>query len=149
MPNPSIPSALLLLLAAPAVAQDSRVPRVTQLTIRQRIIIRIPALPARRVSGEVAPAEIRYAEKKGPKCIASRMLASSAITRPDSIDLVLSDGSRVRAKLGKHCPALDFYSGFYLKPDRDGAICSDRDSVRSRAGDECQIDAFKKLVAKR
>jgi len=148
MSNRSIPSAMLLLIATPAVAQDSRVPQVTQLTIRQRIIIRIPALPSRHSVDAVLPGEIRYAEKRGPKCIASRMLVTSAITRPDSIDLLLSDGSRVRAKLGKHCPALDFYSGFYLKPDRDGSICSDRDSVRSRAGDECQIDGFKKLVAK-
>jgi hypothetical protein len=78
-----------------------------------------------------------------------KLIAGAALLRQDSVDLVLRDRSRVRARLGRDCPALNYYRGFYVRPNADGQICADRDHFRSRVGAECEIDAFKSLVAKR
>jgi hypothetical protein len=136
-------AALLLLLFGSA--QD-RPPPPAQgtLTVRQRqIIIRVP-------SGirQVAPAGaslIKWREGRGPDCIPATGLIGATLMRENSVDLILRDNSRVRARLQRRCPALDYYRGFYINATADGRICADRDSIRSRAGGECQIDQFRSL----
>lgn len=144
MPHPTV--AFLLIASATALGSSAQhgVPDGTQLaqvTVRERIIIRVPRNAPR------APA-IRWVEKKGPKCIAADQLGG-AIVGTRSVDLVLHGGDRVRAILDGDCPALDFYSGFYLKPSSDGQICARRDTIRSRSGDSCEISVFKRLVARK
>jgi hypothetical protein len=118
-----------------------------QLTVRERIVIRVPRLDPR--AGRDAPAQpvpIQWKEKKGPKCVPIAALRGAAFGRDDGVDFVLAGNRRVRAKLEDDCPALDFYSGFYLKPTADGQVCADRDSIRSRSGAVCPIDRFRTLV---
>lgn len=135
-------SAYALALAAATNGADVAPVRWAQVTIRQRVIMRIPALPPRNAA-KSAPA---WREKKGPKCVPMNSMAGAAVTRPDAVDLFFRGGARVRAQLENACPALDFYSGFYLKPTSDGMVCADRDSIHSRAGGECRIDRFRQLV---
>lgn len=121
---------------------------VAQLTIHQRIIIRIPRIIGRRdVQGEPRP--VRWVEKKGPKCVPMKQIMGAVISADDSVDLLEEKDARVRAMLDDDCPALDFYAGFYLRPTPDGMICADRDSFQTRSGATCGIDEFRKLVAKR
>lgn len=157
MIHPVLP-ATLLALALPAAnivdgagfAPESV--RVTQMTIRQRIIIRVPRVPMpapeqlRRASS-MMPVPIRWKEKKGPKCVAGAELAGAMIARPKTIDVALTTGKRIRAILDDDCQPLDFYSGFYIRPGGDGMICADRDVIRVRSGATCAIDSFKTLVA--
>ena len=113
---------------------------LAQIQIEQRTIIRVRPVTT-------APAQtIRWDEKKGPKCVERGSLAGALVSSPDSIDLLLRGGFRVRAKLQKSCPSIDFYSGFYVKPTKDGRICEDRDLIHSRTGGQCEIDNFKMLV---
>ena len=146
-----IPALILLALVPGASAQESRIEEVevAQLTLHQRIIIRIPRLPFTRSRADDPPEGVRWVEKKGPKCVPMVKLEGALIAAPASVDLIIEDGNRVRAKLDKNCPSLDFYSGFYLKPTADGMVCADRDSIRTRSGGSCGIDEFKRLVAKR
>jgi hypothetical protein len=125
--------------------------RLAQVRIQQHIVIRVPRPDAmRRISAPAAPLPpIAWVEKNADKCVELTRLAGAAITRPDSVDLVLAGGKRVRAKLGKECPALDFYSGFYVKPTKDGMVCAKRDTFRSRSGGECQIKQFRTLIPER
>lgn len=149
LPLPAVATALLLAGtgAAPAAAPGDGFPppqyQVAQLMIQQRIVVRVqrPATPA--------ATPIVWTERKGPRCIPLDGMAGALIVQPDAVDLVFEGGQRMRARLDKDCPALDFYAGFYLRPTRDGKICADRDSVRSRSGRACEIDSFRKLVAKR
>ena len=115
--------------------------------VQRRVTIRVPRMATRppQPNPRALP-PIRWVEKRAPKCIAAESLAAAAVTRPDSVDLVLQGGKRVRAKLRSDCPALDFYSGFYMRAPKDGRICADRDAIRSRSGGECRIDAFRTLV---
>jgi hypothetical protein len=92
---------------------------------------------------------IEWKEKKGPKCVQMGQIAGAALVRQDSVDLVLRDNSRVRAKLERSCPAIDYYRGFYVRPTADGRICADRDFFSSRMGGQCEIDAFRTLIAKK
>jgi len=92
---------------------------------------------------------IRWVEKKADKCVPAIDLAAAAITGTDSVDLVLNGGKRLRARFGADCPALDFYSGFYVKMTNDGKVCARRDSIRSRSGGECRIESFRALVPAR
>jgi len=134
--------------AAPASAGSTR---LAQVRIQQHFVVRMPRPDTvRRLSAPAAPLPpIAWAEKDADKCIKLQSLAGATITRPDSVDLFLAGGKRVRARLGNECPALDFYTGFYVKPTKDGMICAKRDVFRSRAGGECRIKAFRTLIPQR
>lgn len=153
MAHPVLPIALLALAAPGAAAWD--VPRdgdlpVAQLTIHERIIIRVPRLSGPITAADVRasqPTPVRWKEKKGPKCVGAQTMAGALISAPNQVDLVLIGGKRLRAKLDGDCKPLDFYSGFYLRPSADGMICGGRDAIRVRSGASCGIDGFKTLVA--
>jgi hypothetical protein len=114
--------------------------RLAQIIIERQTFIRItPARPP-----QVVPLD-QLREHGGPKCITASAMAGVMIRKPDSIDLLLRGGQMMRAKLEKGCPSVDFYSGFYMKPSRDGQICRGRDMIHSRTGGSCEIDKFKVL----
>lgn len=136
---------LLVGAAPPAPAPQSvATSRYSQIIVREQLVVRIP--PGMRV-GE--PLAIRWKEGKGPKCVPARMIVGAAMVAPASVDFVLRDNRRLRAKLDSSCPALDYYRGFYVTPNPDGMICADRDVIRSRMGGECGIDKFRSLKPKR
>jgi hypothetical protein len=152
MPNVVLPLVLMLALVPAASAEEAVFGRVelAQMTIRQRIIIRIPRVLGGHPMALPPPSRATaWVERKGPKCVSAELLEGAIITTADSVDLLVADGSRLRAELDDHCPALDFYSGLYLKQTSDGLICADRDSIRARSGSICRIDRFKRLEAKR
>lgn len=149
MLNPFAASGLLLLFAPVAMPIASpwemaahawqqhatvHVPRIT--VTRTTIILRTPRAAA-------------TVEKKADDCVKVEKLAGFTVNRFDSVDLLLKDGSQLRARLGARCPALGFYSGFYVKPASDKKICAGRDAFRSRTGRSCGIQSFAKLVAAR
>jgi hypothetical protein len=142
----AIPAVLIALAAPLAVAadpvQDLDGVEVAQLSIHQRIVIRVPRL-ALQPAPRAAP--IRWKEKHGPHCIAAASLAGALVSGPNAVDLVLTGGQRLRARLDGDCAPLDFYPGFYIKPAADGKICADRDVIRARSGAACQIDKFRIL----
>ena len=115
-----------------------------QLSIRQQVLIRVPV---RVRPAPHKPDPFEWKESKGRKCVSARLIAGATALRQKSFDLILKDNSRIRAKLDRSCPALDYYYGFYISPDEDGKICADRDSIRSRVGGECEIDSFRVLKA--
>lgn len=127
-------------LAAPAAPGAGDAVELAQLTVRQRLIVRVP-----RMAPVPPPAPVRWVEKKGPKCIPAADLAGALVSERNRLDLVLRGGRRVRAELEDECHGLDFYRGFYVKPAADGLVCADRDAVRARGGDKCPIDRFRLL----
>jgi hypothetical protein len=135
---------LLPLLVGAAPPPPAPVSRYSQVLVHEQMVIRIG--PGLRFS---EPVPIRWKEGKGPKCVPARMIAGYAVLAPASVDFVLRDNRRVRAKLDSSCPALDYYHGFYVTPNADGMICADRDVIRSRMGGECGIDKFRSLKPKR
>ncbi|NJC33203.1 hypothetical protein GGR88_000677 [Sphingomonas jejuensis] len=106
----------------------------------QRSLIRVP------VPRGPPPRPERWREQRGPRCVAVDSLAGAHVNRDNSVDLILRGGGRVRARLDGSCPAMDLYSGFYVRPGRDGMVCADRDGFRSRSGGACEIDGFRRLV---
>ena len=112
-------------------------PVVQQMIIRDEIILNVPIAQRRLPAFE-------WVEHKGPKCLPAAMIAGAAMATPSSIDFVLRDRRRVRAKLDSDCAGLDFYGSFYIEP-RDGAVCARREEIRSRAGSTCRIERFKGL----
>lgn len=122
-------------------------PQIRGFMMRQQIIIRVPS-GARSVA-PAAPSLIRWRERGGPRCVSANMIVGAALLSVRSVDLILRDNSRLRARLESRCPALDYYRGFYVNATEDGRICADRDSIRSRAGGECQIDDFRALTPER
>jgi hypothetical protein len=119
---------------------------LAQITISRRTVIRvIPAQAATAQSPRLPPFK-EWKEKDAPKCVTTSSLAGLMISKPDSIDLLLRGGQVMRAKLEKGCSSVDFYSGFYFQPTKDGRICQDRDTIHSRTGGACEIDKFKSLT---
>ena len=110
-----------------------------QLIFRSHVVIRVQTQPAR-------PRRSLFREKKGPPCVAVGDILASGVIEPASVDLVLRGGTRVRMRFNDSCPALDYYSGFYVSPGPDAKICAKRDVVRDRAGGECAIDRIRLLL---
>src|SRR4051794_6441044 len=135
---------LLLLGAAPPAPAPSPVGRYSQVIVREQLVVRIPA-----EAGMSEPVPLRWKEGKGPKCVPARMIIGAAVMAPQSVDFVLRDNRRFRARLDSSCPALDYYRGFYVTPNPDGLVCADRDIIRSRMGGECGIDKFRSLKPRR
>ena len=127
----------LALLAASAPAEGRIV--TGQLIIRERIVVRVPADSA-------PPRVTKWKTKRMSRCVAAEGLAGAAFMIPGSVDLITRAGTRVRAEFASSCPAIDFYSGFYLTPSPDGMICANRDALHTRSGGECQIKRFRTLV---
>lgn len=141
--------ALLLLAFGGAGMQTAPPPpRADDVRIRhQQIIIRMST--GSRTITPAGASLLRWRESRGPRCVAARRLVGATSLRADSVDLILRDNSRIRARLQRRCPALDYYRGFYINATEDGQICADRDSIRSRAGGECQIEDFLALSPER
>ena len=138
-------TAWLLLALGGAGDEQQLQPRPPQrgsVAVRQ-IIIRVPV--AGPPAAAPRPALVQWHETRGPRCIpAGRIIGATALSQ-HSFDLIFRDRSRIRARLERRCPALDFYRGFYVNATADGQICAERDSVRSRTGGVCQIDQFRAL----
>ena len=121
--------------------------QLAQVTIREQILIRVP-MRLRQVPER--PQQVtEWKESRGPKCLPMQSIAGATLIGQNSVDLVLKDRSRIRARLEKSCPALDYYYGFYIRPNADGQICADRDIIRSRVGGQCEIEKFRALTAER
>lgn len=136
-------TAAMLAPTAPEAAVREDPTELAQVVIERRTFIRITPHHERARTRETFR---DWKEKKAPKCIAMSMVGGISISRPDSIDLVLRGNQFIRARLEKGCPSIDFYSGFYLKPTKDGRLCEDRDTIHSRTGGACLIDKFHTLV---
>jgi hypothetical protein len=137
---------LLLAFGGQEEKQAPRPPQGRPITFQQQIIVRVPQGPP---PGAPNASMIRWEEHGGPRCVAWAQIAAAALVRQDSVDLIFRDSTRIRARLERRCPALDYYRGFYLNTTPDGLICADRDSIRARTGGECRIDRFRTLRAAR
>lgn len=118
-----------------------------QLSIQQRVIIRVPMTRKARAPARIAPdAREQWQEKKGPRCVALRSIRGGSIVVKNGVDLTLADNHRYRARLEKGCDSVGFYSGFYVEPDEDGSLCSGRDELQARSGLSCAIESFRRLI---
>ncbi len=134
--------------AAPGEAPSAIAPmQFAQVTIRRHLLVRIPISARPNPAAMVKESRIEWKEKGGPKCVPASQIAGAIAFSQKSVDLVLRDRSRLRAKFERNCPAMDYYRGFYISPGSDGRICADRDTIRSRVGGECGIDRFHTLRA--
>ncbi|MEC3911027.1 hypothetical protein U5A82_11260 [Sphingobium sp. CR2-8] len=118
-----------------------------QLSIQQRVIIRVPMARKGPTPARITPdARDAWEEKKGPRCVALRSIRGASIVVKNGVDLLLADNHRYRARLEKGCDSIGFYSGFYVEPDEDGSLCSGRDELQARSGLSCAVDSFRRLV---
>jgi hypothetical protein len=88
-----------------------------------------------------------WEEKRGPKCIEAANIRGAALSGRETVDFLLFDHTRLRAQLSEDCPALDFYNGFYVTPEK-GKLCARRDEIHSRIGRSCTIERFRRLLPK-
>jgi len=148
-------TAALTLLAAPAALIARGVGAPTPIGEEQHYVIHVPRITVTtttivtRNRNAPTPPPPPMIERKGDDCVRMQRIVAFSVTRNDSVDLMLNDGTRMRAKLGSDCPSLGFYSGFYVRPNPDGKMCVNRDSIRSRSGGSCAIQAFRTLVPAR
>lgn len=145
---PAGTAALLLLAMGGGQERETPSAPAGAFTVRhQQIIIRVQG-GVRRVAPAGASL-IQWRERRGPRCVAAGRVVGATRLAQNGFDLILRDNSRIRARLQRRCPALDYYRGFYINATEDGRICAERDSIRSRAGGECQIEQFRALYATR
>lgn len=133
---------LLPLLFAMFAAQPTAMGEsVTRLVIQDEVILRVPVQPHRSIP------DVDWIERKGPRCIPAAAIQRALLSSSEQVDFVMTNRSRIRARLDEDCPALDFYAGFYLQP-RGDMLCAGRDSIYSRIGGSCTIERFSQLVPK-
>ena len=135
-----MPFSLLLSLfsAMFGFASTAQSDEVRTLVVEQEVIMRIPVR-----SRPVQP--FTWEEKKGPKCIEASNIRGAALSGRETVDFLLFDRTRLRAQLSEDCPALDFYNGFYVTPEK-GKLCARRDEIHSRIGRSCTIERFHRLT---
>lgn len=114
---------------------------VTRLIVQDEVILRVP------VQAHPLFPEGEWVEKKGPKCVPIATIQGALLSGSEQVDFILANHERVRAQFDENCPALDFYTGFYLQVAND-RLCARRDAVYSRIGTSCTIERFKQLVPK-
>lgn len=129
---------LSLFLAMFGFASAEQSDEVRTLTVEREVIMRIPVRPR-----PVQP--FAWEEKKGPKCIEATNIRAAALSGRETVDFLLFDRTRLRAQLSEDCPALDFYNGFYVTPEK-GKLCARRDEIHSRIGRSCTIERFRRLI---
>lgn len=136
--------ALLLMSASAATEAKSPPPQARgQMVFKRQVIVRTVRVRPTRAS---AAAPVMWREARRVQCVPVKAIAGAALLGQDSVDFVLKDRRRIRARLDAACPALDYYQGFYLTPGEDGMLCAARDFVRSRMGRECGIQRLRLLV---
>lgn len=113
--------------------------QVRSIIVEDQIILRVPVRPV--------PPQVQWVEHKGPKCVSTSDIQGAFLSGNDHVDFIMRKHRVLRAHLEENCPALDFYTGFYLS-SADQRVCADRDVIRSRMGATCQIDSFGKLERK-
>jgi hypothetical protein len=112
--------------------------RVRQVIVEDQLIVRVPVRP-------LPPPQLEWLAVRGVQCLKVDAIRGAMLSGPQQVDILLPQQRRVRAHFSADCPALDFYSGFYLKPD-DGRLCAGRDSVYSRIGGNCQVQRMQLLM---
>lgn len=142
---------------APRRAEPPAAPRQSsqwaQVMIEQRIIIRIPTVPGRTVTRSSMttdappPPPIRWKETKGPKCLPLNRIRGASITMLNGVTMLTERNEAFRTHFERACRSADFYAGFYIQPNKDGALCAGRDLLHARNGSTCEIEKFSKLVA--
>lgn len=147
-------------LAGPVAARRLDPPvDFAQMTIEQRVIIRVPMMrpgmppppPDMRGRSQAdapppPPPPMKWIERKGPRCVQLMQLRAASITSSQGVDLMMRDATRLRARLGRECRPEDLYSGFYIQPHSDGTLCAGRDRLLARSGASCPISDFRRLV---
>lgn len=121
---------------------------LAQLSIEQRVIIRIPAMPPRSSEAmEATPAPaVRWKQSKGPRCLPLNLIRAAVVTDDSGVTMVVSRAERYLAHLGRACRPADFYSGFYISPNKDGVLCAGRDTLHARNGSACEIQRFSRMT---
>ena len=150
-----MPATLSFLLVALALEGSAGAARggetmLAQLTIEQRVIIRVPVMPRARGAATQAenapPPPVEFKEIKGPKCLIVRNLRGAIVEGERTLQLFSAPGERDRAQFGRSCRGADFYSGFYIAPSKDGSLCAGRDDLHTRNGSTCEVQRFTRLV---
>lgn len=160
MPNPfAVTSSMLLLAAAPAAAPNgapdwnavtATLQQQQQQQQQERVTIQVPRVTITSSATIIVRRAPHLIEKKAKDCVKIRDISGFAgVNTPDSVDLVLRDGTLLRAKLGRSCQVLGFYSGFYVKTNKDQKICAGRDAFRVRSGRSCDVEGFRTLQLER
>jgi hypothetical protein len=133
------PVSILSYLLALFGGQPLATATVSRVMVRDEIVMRVPVIRSRMAW------PVRWVEKRGPKCIHSTSVIAASLADGNSIDFLLRDRRRIRAKMDSECPTLDFYGGFYLQPE-DERICARREEIRNRIGGSCRIQRFRTMV---
>ena len=138
----------------PAIDQTHRPPVERQVRIEQRVIIRIsPTGPEARdrMLARLPRKPIResFAEQPIDECVPIDGIAGVQPVPQNRLLLFMRDHRVLSASLERACNAAVFYSGFYVERHEDGALCSSRDRLQSRAGASCRVTQFNRLVAVR
>ena len=135
MPLPLFLTLLPSLLGLTASAQPDQ---VRTMVVQEEVIMRIP------VRARLAPV-FDWVERKGPKCVDAEDIRAAGVRDETHVDFLMSDRSRMRAQLSDECRSLDYYSGFYITPEK-GKLCVGRDSLHLRMGGSCKIERFRRLI---
>ncbi len=136
----------------PAALQPPAPTEWSQVTIEQRVIIRIPTMrrPSARASlmaEAPPPPAVRLREGKGPKCLPIGRIRGAVITMLNGVTMITDRNEQLRAHFGKTCRTADFYAGFYIEPRKDGSLCAGRDTLHARNGSSCEIEKFSRMIA--
>jgi hypothetical protein len=127
-----------MLLGLAAVQEAPAAPGVRRVIVQDQLIVRVPVRP-------LPPLQVVWQPARALKCVQVSAIRGAMLAGPEQVDILIPQQRRVRAHFSANCHALDFYGGFYLKPE-DTRLCAGRDSVYSRMGGNCRVERLDLLV---
>jgi hypothetical protein len=137
----------------PVEAQDHQPASAEQVSIQQRVTIRVSPraapMPLNPVMFDTAMESgrgPRFIERKMGDCLPINAIAGVQAIDNSRLLLILNDRRMVTAKLEKGCQGREFYSGFIVARNSDAQICVGRDRLQSRSGTACQVTGFRQLI---
>lgn len=133
------------------IDSGTAIPINHQVRIERRVTVRIAprsTVQRRELVATLAPnaAGQQFIERDAGKCIPVKSIGAVQSTRNNRLLFYLRGGGMLAANLEKSCRSRDFYSGFYLEPNKDGKLCIKRDKLQSRTGAKCEISGLRQMV---
>src|SRR5690606_40493111 len=102
-----------------------------------------------RMLAELPQRATGFEERRIGGCVAIDDIAGVQPAQENRLLLFMRDRRILTASLERTCNSQDYYAGFYLERNADGQLCPRRDQLQSRAGANCRVAQFNRLVAVR
>jgi Family of unknown function (DUF6491) len=133
-------------LRSPLLASGASEPPVSRLPVLRAPTDAPPGQSPGDASGEAAsslvPSPAAQPKRKAATCVNTRMIQQAIVIDDRTIRMLMGRRRALDLKLRGTCFGLRFDESFYYQPGPTGQLCERFDTIVTRSGHRCLIDAI-------